>query len=231
MLVFITHPKYFDRKEIIGKKLDLVYVFNSKSTFKKFDEKCVNIGLDGEIKNENFFPKMSLNLQKIEIFKFKLSVYKYFNKVVYSHRKKFIMNSNLEYSVVSIANRYLKQDLNLAITFIEGEIDILISEVLSFYEIKNKLHISKLYHIYDSFFKSYVYSLGFKRGAEIFADVFKYNLFLNTIIHYKFDKFDLYRDFFHFNYLKVLSRLFIEKIHKSNVKNFIEQNIKFYKEK
>jgi len=152
MLVFITHPKYFDRKKIRDKKPDLVYVFNSESTFKKFNEKCVNIDLNGEIKNENFFPKEVLNLKKIEIFKFKLSVYRYFNKVVYSYRKKFVMNSNLEYSVISTANRYLKQDFNLAITFIEGEIDILISEILSFYETKNKLHISKLYHIYDSFF-------------------------------------------------------------------------------
>jgi len=238
MLVFITHPKYFDRRKIRGKKPDLVYVFNSESTFKKFDEKCVNIGLDGKIKNENFFSKEFLDFNKGAVLDLKMSMYVYFKKVSLQHKRKFYVirggYKDYQYNLVkSMSKDIAKTDINRSIAFIDNEIVSVMFEILSLYYDKkdiNKIYISKLYHIYDSFFRTYIYSLGFKRGAEIFGDVFKYSLFLNTFIYYKFDKFDVYREFFHFNYLKVLSRLFIEKIHKSNVKLMVEHNINYYKE-
>ena len=238
MLVFITHPKYFDRKKLRGKKVDLVYIFNSKILFNKFNKKCVNIGLDGKIKNENFFSKEFLNIKKGQILDLKFSVYAYFKKVELQHKRKFYVIRggfrDYQYNLVSSTSRDIaKRDINRAIYFIDNEVINLMFNILSLYYDKkeiDKKYISKLFYIYDSFFRAYVYSFGFKRGAEIFADIFKYSLFLNTLIYYKWDKWDLYKDFFHYNYLKVLSRLFIEKITKNNIHSFIEANLKYYKE-
>ena len=50
------------------------------------------------------------------------------------------------------------------------------------------------------------------------------------MLYYRFNKRDIYEERFHFRYLKVLSRLFIEQIHQNDVKKFIHNNIEYYKE-
>jgi len=55
MLVFITHPKYFDVKSLENKKVELIYIFNSKKLFDELSQnyKCVNIDKNGKLIDEN----------------------------------------------------------------------------------------------------------------------------------------------------------------------------------
>ena len=70
-----------------------------------------------------------------------------------------------------------------------------------------------------------------ERGAEVFADIFRFSLFMHILLYYHFDKYDIYADTkFKYGYLKVLSRLFIEQIHSNDVKGLVKGYLNEYKE-
>ena len=238
MILFITHPKYFDRRKIRGKKPDLVFVFNSKEMFDKFDEKCVNIGWDGKIKHENFFKKDFITLPRNLVINRKLLYYTYYKKILHNQKKKhYYMIQGYKDALYNLTHKVArdmaKKDINDAIEYVDKQILNTVIEILTIkysQEELNSVHIAKLYNIYNSFFRAYIYSMNYKRGMEFFGDLFKYTLFINTILDYKYRQKDLYNDFFHYNYLRVVSRLFIETICKNDIKSYIDSAIIRYKE-
>jgi len=241
MLVFITHPKYFDIKSLDDKKVDLIYIFNSKVLYHKLskDYKCINIGKDGNIVDENYFPKQTLK-KYYGLLEFKKGIYGYFKKKHYKAQSKiYVMRGGYKdvmYRMTFAEVRRLeKKNINEAILYLDNAI---LKEVISMLEFEyskkwTEIHNDKLKYIFNlinSFYRAYIYRFFRKRGLELFGDLFRHNLFLNILIHYPFEKYDIYENRFHYNYLKVISRLFIEQLHKNDVKGFIKSNIAYYKE-
>jgi hypothetical protein len=245
MLVFITHPKYFDESKIENKKVELVYIFNSKRLFNKLSQKykCVNIGIDGVIKDENFFPKQVIKESALsKIVDFRVRLYGYFKKKLYQIESKFYLKrggyKDSEYKFVVKYTYQYKNKKNYidAITFIDYNIMIIINQTATFnksskFVEKYEQFIKVIFNYSISFYTAYVYSFSLrKRGVNIFADIFKYNLFITATNYYTFNKYDIYEDRFKYGYLKVLSRLFIEQIHSNDVKYLVNSYIKEYKE-
>lgn len=242
MLVFITHPKLFDIKKLKDKKVTLIYIFNSKKLFEELKKsyKCVNIGIDGVIKDENFFPKKVVTKTFLELmFKNRKDLFAYFKKKNYNKERVYLKTGfrDSEYRFVrGMAEQIFKKDLAEAFAYLNREIYHQIFGMIRLetsneeYEFRN--NYSELLKNYThSFFRSYIYSMGFRRrGVELFGDIWSYNYFLNVMLYYGFSKFDIYKNGFHYNYLRVLSRVFIETIHKNDIKSFIKSNIDYYKE-
>ncbi|WP_456479972.1 hypothetical protein [Nautilia sp.] len=242
MLVFITHPKYFDKKAIYRKKADLIFIFNSGKLFYELKDKykCVNIGIDGNIKNENFFPQANKRkkFNKVALLRIKMGIYGAFKKKLHILRNRhYMMMKSYKDTEYKLVMSYAKKekDFNKANSVIELETLKCIVEMIrlehgdKFLE-NHKEHARVLLNYSNSFYRSYVYSMEFERGMEIFADLIKYSFFSNVMLYYLFNRYDLYENGFHYNYLKVISRLFIENIHRNDVKNFIKNNINAYKE-
>ncbi len=242
MLVFITHPKYFDKRKIARKKIDLIYIFNSKKLYSQLSEKykCVNIGKDGKIKQENFFPqaKKYKRITKEKFIDLKIGIVKYFAKKKHSVQRKYYVMLKGPYSDPLMHygfHKAKKSEFNEGTMILDAMIVNYIAEIFRLekgeeFTNKNKRYIELLLNFSHSFYRAYVYSLGYERGMEIFSEVFKFNYFKKVSLYYTFNKFDLYQDRFHFNYLKVLSRLFVEDIHNNNIEEFIQKNITYYKE-
>ena len=240
MMLFVTHPKYFDKRAIIGKKIDLGFVFDSKRLYDSFDFKCVNIGKDGKIRNENFFPQEILNLPKGIALSLKQKLYGYLKKREHKIKCKYMRMvkgyKDAQYKLVlSTSKHFAKKDLNQALIFMEREMLNLLVSMIE-YEMKAKdsqmyaKNFTTLYNITNSFFRAYTYSLGYKRGTEVIVDVLRFGFLLNVIEYYLFDKYDIYEDRFDYKYLKVLSRLFIEYVHRNDIKGYIEKQLEFYEE-
>ena len=171
---------------------------------------------------------------------FKKGIFDYFKKKHHSHQKKrYIMKrgyKDVTYNIVlAEVRKQEKKDINQAMVVLERAI---ITEILGIMEFEhsqqwvkdNNKQIIYIFNLLNSFYRAYIYRFFRKRGIEIFGDLWKYNLALNIILYYPFDKYDVYKNGFHFNYLKVISRLFIEQLHRNDVKGFIKSNIKYYKE-
>ncbi len=241
MLVFITNPKYFDKRKIGRKKVDLVYIFGSKKLFDELSKKykCVNIGKDGNIKNENFFPE-AVKYKKVTRERFmgiKIGALKYFKKKRFKvYRSRYEMFGDYDplfNMVVAMAKK--KRDFNEGANIINAKIISYIEDIIRIEKgekfLKNYASYLKIVlNLSHSFHRAYIYSKGFQRGFEVFGDVFTFSYFNNAVLYYTFDKFDIYEDRFHFNYLRVLSRLFIEHIHKNEVEKFINHQIDVFKE-
>ena len=242
MLVFITHPKYFERKMLYRKKIDLVYVFNSKRVYFELAKKyrCVNLGSDGKIKNENFFPqaKKYKKITKEKFLDLKMGLVKYFAKKRHQVQKMHYVMLKGPYldPLMQLGFKRAKEsEFNEGAKILDAMILNCIEEIFRMemgdkFVQKYESFFEKLLNYSSSFYRAYVYSLGFERGMEVFGDVFKYNYFKKASLYYTFNEFDIYKDKFHFNYLKVLSRLFIEDIHKNGIYGFIQKNIEYYKE-
>ena len=244
MLVFITHPKYFNEKEIENKKVELIYIFNSKILFNKLSQKykCVNIGSDGIIKDENFFPKQTISSKaNSKLFDLKMGLYSYFKKKYHQLESKYYVKrrgyKDSEFRLVTdYAQTLYRQDISSAIYYLERETLNVLYRIITFENDKFVKRYEKLilsiFQYTNSFYRAYIYSFSIKkRGVEIFGDVFKYNLFLNAVLYYHFDKYDIYEDTkFKYGYLKVLSRLFIEQIHSNDVKGLVKGYLNEYKE-
>ena len=243
MLVFITHPKLFDENKLKNKKIDLIYIFNSKRLFNQLKDryKCVNIGTDGNVQDENFYPtKQVSKIFILKMFENRRSLFAYFKKKAYNKQRCYVRGMGFrdsEYRLVrNLAVKIFDKNKIEAFQYLNREIynqiDTMIYLESSKYEYEFK---QKYFHLIinytHSFFRSYIYSLGFRRrGVELFGDIWTYNYFLNVLSYYSFSKFDIYKNGFNYNYLRVLSRIFIETIHRNDIKNFIKENIAYYKE-
>ena len=242
MLVFITHPKFFEKRMLYRKKVDLIYIFDSDLLYKDLKKRyrCINLDKDYRIKNENFFPPPSK--RKIKNFAYhmlslKKKTYSYFKKKEHSYKsKKFRMlggyKDSMHRIIINICNDLEKHNVQEAYKFIEEKIWDMVMTILEFEKgeefcQQNRVLIEKLLNLSNSLYRSYIYSFCGIRGSEGYGDVFKYNYFLNTVLHYTFDKYDIYKNDFHYDYRKVLMRLFIEHIHKNDIKNFVKNYIEY----
>jgi len=242
MLVFITHPKYFDKTKLQDKKVQLIYIFNSKNLFNELKDsyKCVNLGLNGKIIDENFFPKKLVsNIFKKMMFNNRKDLFAYFKKKAYNKQRVYVRGMGFrdaEYRLVrNLSEQVRKKDEQVAFEYLNERIYEQIMNMIQMdvsqneYQFRSK-YFNLLHNYTHSFFRSYIYSMGFRRrGVELFGDIWTYNYFLNVMLYYSFSKFDIYKNGFNYNYLKVLSRVFIEVIHKNDIKGFIKSNIEYYK--
>jgi hypothetical protein len=243
MLVFITHPKYFDKKSLYRKKPELVYIFNSFPLYEELSKKykCINLDKNYNVKNENFFSEVNDKKEfKDILISIKKEIYSYFKKKEHKFLQKFYVlrkgyKDSIYWITMDFTKKYVKKDANLAIKFLDQEILKLLVSIIEvekgkeFVE-KNIIYINKIFNLMNSFYRSYIYSFCEIRGSEVYGDVFKFNNALNAILYYTFDQFDIYNDDFHYSYKKVLARLFIEKIHKNDIKYFVKANIEHQKE-
>jgi hypothetical protein len=238
MLAFITTKRGFRG---LDKQYELVYVFNKDLyEYLSKDNKCIYLGMDGNIHKENFFPKNSYEKAAVHFLEIKKGVYLHFKKREYdflrrnggvymSYKKDPIKNL-----ILSQADKLLSKDKNQAFLFLDGEILKLIFDILgqeysqNFLE-KNLPYYKKIFNYINSFYRGYVYSMRIKRGAEVFADIFRFSLFMHILLYYHFDKYDLNSRGFSREYLRVLARLFIEQVHRVDFKNFIKNNLKYYR--
>jgi len=245
MLVFVTNPKYFDEEKIKNKTPDLIYIFNSRNLYQILSKtyKCVNLDKSGVIKNENFFPlaKKYKPVTKEKFLDIKLDIYKYFKRRLFLFQKEHYQMVNSwydnKYKIVKMFAKkyYKKKEFNKAFKVVDQAIEESVNEILKLergekYINGNSKFIKYLNNYAHSFFRSYIYARGFNRGEEIFADVLRYNYFKNIMLYYRFWNEDVYNDRFHFQYLKVISRVFIEEVHKRDICGFVENNVNYYKE-
>ena len=232
MLVFVVEKRRF--KEI--QKADLIYIFNNEELFIELSKnfKCVNLNSKGIIINENFFPKRSIKDKDI-YFDVKRGVYSYFKKKQHQiMRKKMVMIKGYKdavYNVIINESKRLekRRQYEEAKELLDGEILRNIKGVLEFEGIKIDRYFTYLNNYLFSFYRAYIYSFTTKRGVDFLGDIFRFNLLLNIMRFYHFDREDVLRVGFKKGYLRVISRLFIEQIHKNDVKNFVIQNIDHYK--
>ena len=248
MIAIITHPKYFDKSKLYRKKVDLVYIFNSYELYKELSKKykCVNLNNSYKIVNENFFPsQVYTNHRTIsKIYYFRELILQYFYKKKYQlYRSHKIAQINYYYKqdpiynlVKARAKKTFKTDKTKAMNILnEGiykAIKDSIEEIVDkkYYEL-NKDYFQLIFNLIDSFYRAYIYTEeDFKRGAEITTDIFKYNLAMTIIIYYRMEQRDIYKNRFHYNYLRVISRLFIENIHANNIKAYTKAQITHWEE-
>ena len=130
-LIFIHHPNYFKEESLKG-KIGLIYIFNSKQLYNKLSQKykCVNLGVDGNISDENFFPKRKMSEESLsKIFDFKMGIYSYFKKKYYQIESKYYVKrggyKDSEYRFVAdySYNLYRKNKIN-GILYLEDELKI-----------------------------------------------------------------------------------------------------------
>ena len=205
MLAFLT-------KEIeLKKEYDIVYIFNNQPLYNKLSKKfnCVNLSRNGMIKEMNF--KKEIDLKLYQIVDIQKVVYFYLKKKNPIYTKKDI-NMKMLYEMEK------KNFYEEAIYFMNSIINQTLDEILSMnierrFLNKYKNYVKSIFNYINSFYIAYSYRFTFSQKLEIL----KYALFINTMLYYRFDKYDLTETGFKRGYLKVLSRLFIEQIHKKEL--------------
>ena len=205
MIAFLT------RKKDLLKKYDLVYIFDNKKLFDdlKSNFKCVNLGIDGKIKDINF--KKDFNLKNYQILDIQKSIYFYL-------KKRSLIKSKRDFHMKMIYEMESKNEIDLAISFMNTTIKGLLDDIVSM-SVESKFlrnyesFIQILFNYINSFYNVYAMKFGYDERIEIF----KMALFLNILSFYRFDRFDLNENGFKRGYLKVISRLFIEQIHKKEL--------------
>ena len=233
MLAFIIDKRRFKEFE---KKPELVFIFNNEKLFDELslNYKCVNLDAKGIITKENFFPKRSIKSKYI-YFEVKKGVYSYFKKKYHNIlRKQFVMRrgykDSIYYLVINQARELEKRrQYEEANILLDNAIINIMKEILDFEGIKVDKYFYYLINYTYSFYRAYIYSFARKRGIDVLGDIFRFNLALNIVRFYKYNKFDISNSGFKTGYLRVISRLFIEQMHKNNVKNFVDRNIDYYK--
>jgi len=205
MLAFLTKEKE------LHKKYDIVYIFNNQSLYNKLSKKfnCVNLAKNGTIKEINF--KKDFKLELYQIIEIQKAVYFYLKKRSPVYRRKDI-NMKMLYEIEK-RNNYEE-----AAYFMNSVINQILSEILSMNIEKRfldryKNYITYIFNYVNSFYIAYSYRFEFFQRLE----VLKYALFINIMLYYRFNKYDLNEKGFKRGYLKVLSRLFIEQIHKKEL--------------
>jgi len=221
MFVFITHPRYFDKQDLCRKRIDLIYIFNSKKLYDELSKryKCVNLGIDGKIKNENFFK--SEKVDKYKLFEDLKSVYSYVLKIRQS--RDIVMDKSLKKYTLKFINEMANINIEYGISSLKDEIFSEINRCLDLsfsktYLEKNKKYFDLILKYGESFFIAFISSFGIKNNYffNFYAEIIAYAI--NSFTFYTPNSFDIYKDKFRYEYLKVLSRLFIEAIHKKEIK-------------
>ena len=234
MLAFIIDKRRFKAFE---KKPELVFIFDNEKLFDELSEryKCVNLNKRGIITKENFFPKRASIKSKSLYFNIKKDVYSYFKKKHHEIlRKQIVMlrghKDTIYYLVINRAKELeKKRQYEEANELLEKEIVKNIQKVLEFEKIDIDRNFQYILNYSYSFYRAYIYSFAKKRGIDILGDIFRFNLVINIMRFYRYNEYDLLKTGFKTGYLKIISRLFIEQIHKNSVKNFVKRNIEYYK--
>jgi hypothetical protein len=219
-MVFVYNHKFF--KEPI--KNDLIYVFNSQKLYENLSKnhRCVNLNKNGDIANENFFPKEKIKIHST-IYQLKKDVYSYLKEYFHKLELKYKYSSSFKDAefkdVIKTADNYLKKGELEAIQYINGENLRLLVKIIQIMRGKtfyngNRITIGWLLVYINSFYRSYLYSMIDKPGIDAFSEKLQYDLSLNIIKNH-FHKNITYKDGFHFNYLKLLSKLFLEHVQKN----------------
>lgn len=204
MIAFLTK-----KKDLIN-KYDIVYIFNNEILFNDLSKNfnCVTLGIDGKIKNINF--KKDFNLKNYQILEIQKAVYFYL-------KKRSSIKIKKDFHMKMIYEMEIKNEIDLAISYMDTVIKGLLDEIISM-SIDNKFlrnyekFIQILFNYINSFYNVYAMKFGYDERIE----VFKTALFLNILNFYRFDRFDLNDNGFKRGYLKIISRLFIEQIHKKD---------------
>ena len=205
MLAFLT-------KEIeLKKEYDIVYIFNNQPLYAKLNKKfnCVNLARNGMIKEMNF--KKEIDLKLYQIVDIQKAVYFYLKKRSIFYGKKDI-NMKMLYEIEK-RNNYEEAVLFMKETNFQMLDEIFSMNVESWFLKKYNKYIPMLYNYINSFYIAFSNKFFYDERVE----VLKFGLFVNVMLYYRFDKYDLTETGFKRGYLKVLSRLFIEQIHKKEL--------------
>ena len=205
MLAFLT------KETELKKRYDIVYIFNNQSLYNKLNKKfnCVNLARNGMIKEMNF--KKETNLALYQIVDIQKAVYFYLKKRNPVYTKKDI-NMKMLYEMEK------KNNYEGAVLFMKDTNFQMLNEIFSinieseFLKKYNK-YIPMLYNYINSFYIGFSNKFFYDKRVE----VLKFGLFVNAMLYYRFDKYDLTETGFKRGYLKVLSRLFVEQIHKKEL--------------
>jgi len=205
MLAFLT-------KEIdLKKEYDIVYIFNNQPLYAKLNKKfnCVNLARNGMIKEMNF--KKEIDLKLYQIVDIQKAVYFYLKKRSSVYRRKDI-NMKMLYEIEK-RNNYEEAVLFMKEINFQMLDEIFSMNVESWFLKKYNKYIPMLYNYINSFYIAFSNKFFYDERVE----VLKFGLFVNVMLYYRFDKYDLTETGFKRGYLKVLSRLFIEQIHKKEL--------------
>jgi len=204
MIAFLT------KKRDLINKYDIVYIFNNETLFNDLSKNfnCVNLERNGKIKNINF--KKKFNLEDYQILEIQKAVYFYL-------RKRSLIKIKKDFHMKMIYEMEIKNEIGLAISYMDTVIKGLLDEIISMsidngFLRKYEKFIQILFNYINSFYNIYAMKFGYDERIEIF----KTALFLNILNFYRFDRFDLNDNGFKRGYLKVISRLFIEQIHRKD---------------
>lgn len=203
MLAFLT-------KEIeLKKNYDIVYIFNNEKLFNKLKDKfsCVNLAKDGNIKNINFAQKIDLELY--EIIDIQKAAYFYLKKKRSIGLRGRDFNMKMLYEIEN--NRQYKE----AIVFMRNTNLELLDDIISMnIDAEFSKNYRKFLDITFNYITSFYYAYAYKFAYNERIEIFRFALFLNVLLYYRFDKWDVNEYSFKRGYLKVLSRLFVEQIHR-----------------
>ena len=235
MKIIVVNEKMFNKKKILNKKVEFIVLFNKNlfDSLQKFN--VVLIDKRGKIRKSNYFPNRIYKLKSTNaIIEFKKNIFKYFEKkyinlyrkkIGYIHRTNMLINTYIAYAKKQKNTNDLINVLDNAIFEI----------ILQYFSVKYSADYVKKYKKYfeisfnyiTSLYRSYVYSnKDLKRGAEIFNDIFRFIVFFELWKKFRPNDADITIFGFKNMYFKVISRFFIEEIHKQpDIRVFAEKNI------
>jgi len=233
MFVFITHPRYFDKNILRGKKVDLIYIFDSSKLYKELSKKynCVNIGKNGLISNTTL---KSIFLDEEILFESRKMLFGYVDKWLLSIlRKTYVMKKsyNKKFVFEMAYERYKYSKKEASEILYKESIDTIFQIIAESYSQKwisnNIKNLELIFNYSKSFFEAYA---DLKNIYRELVEIYFLSFFTNVVLYYYPNSFDFYKNGFHFNYLKVLSRLFIEKYHKSDFEEDLFYKVKMIKD-
>lgn len=214
----------WDKIRGVPNRLELIYIFNSAPLYYKLAGRypCVNLGWDGLIRQENFFPPAQKLPEEVlkHIIAEKRILIEYFKKKLHVVRAKHniylvqdpLMNNFLVKFRKSNKPRYKMEMAEKAFRYAVERIFMTRKGVD--YVKKYGKYIERIANYGHSLFRAYVYAQGYPRGFEVALDFYRLIYTSNLLHFYPFHFADLTKNGFRTGYLKTISRIFIEDIHK-----------------